>query len=416
MDYRIAFAVALSLGFALPGIGQTTNPEVVQSIGARYRDTEERLGQMVHFTWRFDAPESTTTQGREAWLDPSGVARKVTTEEAESHGVTSQAYYLDEGGLYFLLKRAERESNDPKGMTVVDEERLYFDGGRLVRHLTKRASFKPGEEIDTAQAKNSTQPLPSDDGGFKAYTSEATGIVEGLRGSLNASSPSEKPSKPSATDGIVIVKPSPSFRLIEGSASPDGHLALAWAPGKSPRIDWPKFAQGDGTYLADDEDALVNYLVETPGGRIVSTLAGKHFGDKASYNHFDASVLWSPNSKWVLQLLNRKWATQSAHLYCLLPKDKVAGPLNLAATASGLAYAHLRKANHAAVARFGTEFAITLYDAEWKDDGFLSLRVLGQIPKSEEEDSVFELALELAFAVDGNGQIEARQKSIRTVE
>ena len=26
---------------------------------------------------------------REAWLDPSGVARKVTTEEAESHGVTS---------------------------------------------------------------------------------------------------------------------------------------------------------------------------------------------------------------------------------------------------------------------------------------------------------------------------------------
>lgn len=372
---------------------------------------------MLHLTWHLDNPETSTTQSREAWLDANGIARKVSTEEADRHGVTSQVYYLDAAGLYFLLKRAERVPNDPKGSTVVDEERLYFDGGRLIRHLTKTATFKPGENIDTAKAKNTTQPLPKDDGGCAAFSAEAAGVVAALRGSGGVPATSVKPVDPAAAGGgNEIVKPSAAYRLIEGTGSPDGRLALAWAPSKSPRIDWPKFAQDDGTYLAVDSETVVNYLVETPGGRIITTLAGQHFGDKADYNHFDGTALWSPNSKWVLQLLNRKWETESAHLYCLLPNDKVAGPLDLAATASGLAYAHLKKANHPSVAKFGNTFSITLYDAEWKADGVLGLRVLGQIPKSEEEASGFELALELAFAVDGNGQIEARQKSIRTSE
>jgi len=411
-------AVVIAGGLTFHVNAQTPGAEAIESIGARYRDTEERLGQMGHFTWRFDEPGDAVARSREAWVDANGIARKVSTEEVDSHGVNSRFFYLDENGLYFALKRSERKPKEPKGMTAVDEERLYFDGGRLIRHLAKSATFKPGEKIDTAKAKNASRPIATDGAGigFGALSAEVAAVVAALRRTPGESPPAGKTENASEAGGTALVSPSPRFRLIEGTGSPDGRHALAWAPSREQPMDWSRFQQEDGTYLAEDPEAVVNYLVETPGGRLVSTLAGQHFGDKADYNHFEGSAHWSPNSKWVLHLLNRKWDTQSAHLYRLLEGDKVGGPLDLAATASGLGYAHLRKEGHPAVAKFGTGFAVTLYDAVWKEDGVLTLRVLGQIPKSEEEHSDFEITLELAFAVDGNGQIEARQKSCRTVE
>jgi len=104
---------------------------------------------------------------------------------------------------------------------------------------------------------------------------------------------------------------SEKFRVIHGTASPDGRYAIALGLARD-KIDWEDFRDkeletGEKIYTAEEEDRL-NYVVDLPHQRILGKTGCHYFGTKQSYNHRDCVVAWSPDSRTFVQVTNSKWS------------------------------------------------------------------------------------------------------------
>lgn len=163
-----------------------------------------------------------------------------------------------------------------------------------------------------------------------------------------------------------------AFRLIDGTRSPNGELALAWRdldsdPGETP-----------------DSDTVENHLVRLRDGKSLALVVGRYWeADAGRANHVYVHAAWSPNSSWLLVGDASKWTLEAIAAYPVdvaADSTKAVGLLRLVTAA---ATRELVKRKGKAASRYlldidgGAQLAIS-------NDGVASIPVVFQVPKTDD--------------------------------
>jgi hypothetical protein len=115
------------------------------------------------------------------------------------------------------------------------------------------------------------------------------------------------------------------LRVVEDTASPSRQYAVAWEVPAGARA---LKTESDGSKHLDG-GAADNFLVRLDTGKVVTKLAGTHYGDHARYNHFEVAAVWSPDSRFVAVVYQSKWMTDVAAVYRLSAEGTAGKPLDL---------------------------------------------------------------------------------------
>src|SRR6266480_1855542 len=196
----------------------------VKMLAALYSQFEDELARSVRYASRDDKGNS-----EQAWFNGADDLIKLAVESHDGDVRELTEYFAldfdnDYDGMFMLVRK---ETPAPDGGTQVEESRKYFgeekNGGNgvLIRELRKSARFKPGEPTDTVHTPNVFVDLtkkanqPSEDQ-LREILNAPTKMAEELRkGALES-------------DPFANVKgDSDKYRVIHGSASPDGRFAIA---------------------------------------------------------------------------------------------------------------------------------------------------------------------------------------------
>lgn len=303
----------------------------IKAIGQRYNQVEAQLARSLHYSKKETAGDGATTT-EQAWFNGAGDLLKVATERGDAAGGCELTEWValnfenPQAGL-FVLNRKETPLPEGGG-TRIEESRKYFGSspkgegnGVLIRELRKSAKFRAGESMDTVHTPNTAVDLASQpqldassEAGEQALRDIFNKPGEIATALQEAGSPAEDPFA-SAKGGDRE-----RFRVIRGSASPDGRYAIAI--GFAQPVDWEKDYRDDyftdaQIYTAEDAKGLRNYVVELPTGRILGETGCAFFGTRQHYNHRGCSVSWSPDSTWFVELTDEKWnyvACRAGHL------------------------------------------------------------------------------------------------------
>jgi hypothetical protein len=114
------------------------------------------------------------------------------------------------------------------------------------------------------------------------------------------------------------------LRIIRNTISPSGRYGVAWEA----TADAILKEDSDGSKWTDGAPADT-FLVRLSDGKSVAKLAGEHFGDHARYNHTEAVVMWSPDSRYAAILNQSKWTTDAAEMYRMSEEGAPSKPLRL---------------------------------------------------------------------------------------
>jgi hypothetical protein len=337
------------VAFAGSVIAKSSVDDQVKNLAEVYNQIEAQLNRCVHYLKKEESGGVTTVE--QAWLNGAGDPIKVAVERIDSSGRELTEYLARDlsdpyaGFNYegtFLLNR--KETKLPDGGTQVDESRKYFGesnggNGQLLRELRKSARFKPGESTDTVHTPNVVVALrkqPRDNRGEDDVFDQPETLVDSL---LKAGPPESDP--------FANVKgDSENFRVIHGTASPDGRFAIALGLARK-EIDWEGFVEKDyqkngPTYYAEDEEDVRNYVVDLTRQKILGETGCNYFGTRRRYNHRSCVVTWSPDSTKFVQLWDDKWASQA----CVAGKingDKFVGAVDLDKAIEKKTYAFVKK-------------------------------------------------------------------------
>jgi hypothetical protein len=331
---------------------------------------------------------------------------KLETHSLEDHGEQKLQFYFKGDELVFTLDRTENVLIDPN-VTDVTERRYYFANNQLIRVLKKEGRFPAGKPTDTDELKSQEVPLSEIENADETYVQQhemTAPLIQKLLRLEDDSMPTEGPT-PGASAGPVLT--GDGWRMIAGTNSRDGVYALAWGQEgqSSPQGD----VDEDGFLMGNQEDEkLVNYVVNVRTRQIIGTLKGKHFGDKSSYNHDKIETAWSSAGMFMAQLNSGKWATYDANVYEIQytnDGNAVSKATNILEPAKKAVFEHL--AGRPQLTKFTQDdFAITLHDPRIVYQGgnsVIQVGVIGQIPKSEEDDSSFEATVTFNLNSDENG-------------
>ncbi len=371
-------AIWIAVGIFALGASATAKSSVddqVKKLAELYNQIEGQLNRSVHYLKKEESGGATTVE--QAWLNGAGDPIKVSVERTDSSGRELTEYFARDlidpfaGFNYegtFVLNRKETKS--PDGGTQVDESRKYFGennggNGQLLRELRKSARFKAGESTDTVHTPNVVVDLRKQSRDNRAEDDvfdHPAKIVDSL---LKAGPPESDP--------FANVKgDSERFRVIHGTASPDGRFAIALGLARK-EIDWDGLIEKDyqehgTTYYAEDEEDVRNHVVDLANQKILGETGCNYFGTRRRYNHRSCVVTWSPDSSKFVQLWDDKWASQACVAGEINPGPKFAGAVNVGEAIAKKTYAFVKK-------RFTAE-----------DGGGLALSV-----KSVTNDGVIEL-------------------------
>jgi hypothetical protein len=369
----------------------TATDNQVKILMRRYEQVEAQLDRSVRYSKREVSGDETTIE--QAWFSGAGDPIKVATERiAPGHRELTEYFALDFDLVHdgmFVLTRKETAQAD--GTMQVDESRQCFSGeGELIRHLTKSARFKPGESTDTAHIPNVTVDLskqPKEQRTDAELLLKPQTIVESL-----------KRAGPPDSDPFANVKgDSEKFRVISGTASPDGRyaVALGYAEGK---IDWEELKDPDfpGTYSAEGYDygeadaaeskngKIVNYVVDLTTRRLLGTTGCGFFGTGHHYNMRECEVLWSPDSKNFVELNSDKWNYVSCRAGRIAAGPKLVGTVDLGKCAEETASNYLGKHKHGS---YEGSIAISMHEVT--DQGVIGLTIMGQGNSGEHKGELY---------------------------
>ncbi len=123
------------------------------------------------------------------------------------------------------------------------------------------------------------------------------------------------PCKPDQFNGLTCGVGPGAARVIEGTTSPDNRLAFAWRdPGKAPTEE-------------PDIYNVESVLIQLHDGRALAMAPGGFWNTSTMrVNHYDFHAIWSPDSNYVIELLDFRWSTETLRLYALRKGD---APLSL---------------------------------------------------------------------------------------
>lgn len=355
----------------------------IKRLTQRYKQVEDQLGRSIHYIRKTESLYDGGTTIEQAWFNGADDLIKVAVERTDSSGRELTEYFAPdfEGAPMFILTR--KETAQPDGTIQVDESRRYFrDDGELIRELRKSARFKPGESTDTVRVANvavdvSKEPkVNATQQAAYDFFSKPFKIATTL-----------KEAGPPDVDPFASVKgDSEKFRVIHGTASPDGRYAIALGFTRE-KIDWEqlKASNNPATYFAEDyisDEAgtvdseygkLLNYVVDLTTGHILGETGCAFFGTKPHYNYRACGVSWSPDSQNFVQLTSGKWNYVSCRVGRISAGPKLVGTVDLGKYAEKSASSYLKTHKHGKY-----EGSIDIGIDNVTDDGIISLTIYGQ--------------------------------------
>jgi hypothetical protein len=341
--------------------------EQVKMLAARYRQVEDQLARSVRYASRDDKGNS-----EQAWFNGADDLIKLAVE---SHGgdvrELTEYFALDFDNDYdgmFMLVRKEKPA--PDGGVQVEESRKYFGEGKnggngvLIRELRKSAHFKPGESTDAVRTPNVTVDLTKK----KNQPTE-----DELRDMLNAPTKMAEEVRKGAPefDPFANIKgDSDKYRVIHGSASPDGRFAIALGFARE-KIDWDALydKEIESYYVEGGAEDIRNYAVDLTQKRILGETGAGWIGTRRRYNHPECVLTWSPDSSFFVQLLANKWASDDCVAGEIASGPKLVGAVNLLKALSPKVYAFVKK-------RFDPEEggALSFYNAKLTNHGAVEVK------------------------------------------
>ena len=362
--------------------GALSVDEQVKMLAARYSQVEEQLARSVRYASRNDKSDT-----EQAWFNGSDDLIKLTVERRNGDERELTEYFAldfenDYDGMFMLVRK---ETPAPDGGVQVEESRKYFGEGKrggngvLIRELRKSAHFKPGEPTDTVRTPNVTVDLgkksnqPTEDE-LREMLNAPTKMAEELRKSAPESDP------------FASVKgDSDKYRVIHGSASPDGRFAIALGFARE-KIDWDSMydRETENYYVEDGAEDIRNYAVDLTQKKILG----------------ECVVTWSPDSSFFVQLLANKWASDDCVAGKIASGPKFVGAVNLLKTLTPKIYAFVKK-------RFDPEEggALSFYNEKVTNDGAVEM-------KAYEYTSSGERKGETNFAVSVRLQLRETPKGL----
>ncbi len=179
-----------------------------------------------------------------------------------------------------------------------------------------------------------------------------------------------------ASEQLVCGTGPAALRIIEGTTSPSGKLAIGWrAPGVEP---------GD----APDPEGVEHHLVRLSDGKPLALTVGRYWaGEEGRATRVTVHAAWSRDSRWLVLGDSGRWAVEALAVYSIGADDssvRSAGLFKLLTGAGGRALVRVVGPARA------TEFAMDI-DSRRKIEvgttGMLSIPVDFYIPKQESEFS-----------------------------
>ena len=196
-----------------------------------------------------------------------------------------------------------------------------------------------------------------------------------------------KEAGPPEVDPFANVKgDSDKFRVIHGTASPDGRYAIALGFARE-KIDWEQLKDSSNPanyfaedYISDEADTvdseygkLLNYVVDVTTGHILGETGCAFFGTKSHYNYHACEVSWSPDSKDFVQLRSEKWNYVSCRAGRISAGPKLLGTVDVGKYAKKNALSYLKTHKNGKY-----EGSIDIGIDQVDDHGLISLTILGQ--------------------------------------
>ena len=286
--------------------GTLSVEEQVKTLAAHYGQVEDQLARSIRCTRKDESSGATTV--KQAWFNGADDLIKLSVESRNSNERELTEYFAldfenDYDGMFMLVRK---ETPAPAGGVQVEESRKYLGkeksggNGVLIRELRKSARFKPGESTDTVHTPNVTVDL----------TKEANQPGEDqLREILNAPTKMAEELRKGAPDfdPFADVKgDSDKYRVIHGSASPDGRFAIALGFTREP-VDWDAlYDKETESYYTENDEGIRNYVVNLAQKKILGETGAAWAGTRRRYNHPECVLTWSPNSSFFVQLLANK--------------------------------------------------------------------------------------------------------------
>lgn len=402
MRHLILALLCLSISRTLPA----QDKAALKAISAVFSEIEDNHESWNNYSTVVQNAAPVLTTIHHLWVsDGEGSEKlsKLETHSLEDHGEQKLQFYFKGDDLVFTLERTENVLIDPN-VTDVIEKRYYFANNQLIRVLKKEGRFPAGKPTDTDALKNQEVPLIEIENASETYVDQhemTAPIIQKLLRLEDDSTP-----KPSAVAAGPVLT-GDGWRMIAGTNSRDGVYALAWGEKgqSSPQGD----VDDEGFLMGNQEsEKLVNYVVNVRTKQIVGTLKGKHFGDKSTYNHDSIDTAWSNSGLFVAQLNSGKWATFDANVYEIQytnDGNALSKATDILEPAKKAVFEHL--AGRPQLTKFTQDdFAITLHDPRIVYQGgnsVIQVGVIGQIPKSEEDDSSFEATITFHLNSNENG-------------
>jgi hypothetical protein len=358
----------------------------VKAISERCHHVDEQLARSTRYAKRQESGEGTILT--RAWFNGVGDLLKVAIEKINPQGRELTEYTaIDPESTYDgLLVFTRKEVPAADRGTDVEETRRYYgeamgrdrfgpttNQGVLIRELKKSAHFAAGEPLDMTKkperrvpAEKRKRPQPEEE------FSEARSLIFGRPGQIAeefraAGAPEEDPFAGVQGD-------SARFRLIRGSASPDGRYAVAI--GFDQPVDWGKYADTStdeqGVYTAEDAEELRNFVVELATKKILGVTRGFYFGTRERYNLRESLVVWSDDSSNFVQKYQSKWEYESCHAGRVGLGSKLIGVVNLGEAAERHAQVFLKRKRRS----YDGRIALSVVDV--RADGTIVVLLTGQ--------------------------------------
>jgi len=397
-DILIRFSVAVGI-LALAGSvsGALSVDEQVKKLAARYAQVEDQLARSVRYASRDDKGNS-----EQACFNGADDLIKLAVESHDGDVRELTEYFAldfdnDYDGMFMLVRK---ETPAPDGGVQVEESRKYFgeekNGGNgvLIRELRKSARFKPGEPTDTVRTPNVTVDLtkkvnqPTEEQ-LREMLNAPTKMAEELRKGAPEFDPSAK-----------IKGDSDNYRVIHGSASPDGRFAIALGFARE-SIDWDAlYDKETESYNAESEEDIRNYVVDLAQKKILGQTGAGWIGTRRRYNHPECVVTWSADSSFFVQLLANKWASDDCVAGKIASGPKFVGDVNLLKTLTPKIYAFVKK-------RFDPEEGVALssYHDKVTHNGAVEMKAYEYTPSGERKG-------ETNFAVSVRLQLRETPKGL----
>jgi sensor domain DACNV-containing protein len=336
---------------------------------------------------------------RRAWLTRSGDPLKLYIHTKTGDGFTELQIFFDTAGEILLaISRAEQQLNG--GKRKVEEITRHFQSWQVTEITHKAAHFKRGKKTSMAHVKGTRVKL-SRFGGSDTRPDEFQQQSDDAFRNLLCR-------KQTVTRRAVAPKgDSRQFRFIQGTTSPDGRLALGLSLAQRP-VRWQNLERsvddvfGREHYYVDSnepKDLIRNYVIDVRTNKIIGETNCHYMGTRKHYNHRTCETVWSPDNWFVVQFFQVKWGTMEATVSRIdntsLAATDLVGPVR------NCTYEFLSRRKDRAFRRFGhRRFAVSISCDKITDGGFITLQVFGEIPKSGEDDSTFNL-IEQFRAVSG---------------